>query len=88
MTLDEFLNNAHSLGLKINRKSVAKRAYIEYWVFSFGKYLSVKRINDHIKKDHPFKAEFLNGLLKIIDENFEKTGPLKKLYQTLVTRKN
>lgn len=109
MTLDEFLNNAQSLGLKINRKPVAKRdyidlesfflystihisasirtaRYIEYWVYSFGKYLSVKRINDHIKKGHPFKPEFLNGLLKIIDENFENTGPLKKLYQGKIAK--
>jgi hypothetical protein len=104
MNLDEFLDNAHSLGIKINRKIDTKRdyidlesfflystiyisssirvaRYIEYWAFSFGKYLSVKRINDHIKKGHPYRPEFLNGLLKIIDDNFDKSGPMKNLFQ-------
>jgi len=104
MNLEQFLDNAHSLGLKINRTSTTKRdyidlesfflyssihisssirvaRYIEYWTFSFGKYLSVKRIKDHIKKAHPFSPIHLNGLLKIIDENFDKTGPMKELYQ-------
>ncbi|MBC7540162.1 MAG: hypothetical protein H7281_15160 [Bacteriovorax sp.] len=104
MNLEEFLDNAHSLGIKINRSAEKRRdyidlesfflystihisssirvaRYIEYWAFSFGKYLSVKRINDHIKKGHPYKPEFLNGLLKIIDENFDKSGPMKNLFQ-------
>lgn len=104
MNLEQFLDNAHSLGLKINRTPTTKRdyidlesfflystihisssirvaRYIEYWTFSFGKYLSVKRIKDHIKKAHPFSPIHLNGLLKIIDENFDKTGPMKELYQ-------
>lgn len=103
MNIEEFLDDAHSLGIKINRTSDKKRdyidlesfflhstihisssirvaRYIEYWVYSFGKYLSVKRINDHIKKGHPYRPEFLNGLLKIVDENFEKTGPMKNLF--------
>lgn len=104
MNLEEFLNDAHSLGIKINRAIDKKRdyidlesfflystihisssirvaRYIEYWVFSFGKYLSVKRINDHIKKGHPYRPEFLNGLLKIVDDNFNKSGPMKTLFQ-------
>jgi len=104
MILEEFLDNAHSLGIKINRSSVKTRdyidlesfflystihisssirvaRYIEYWVYSYGKYLSVKRINDHIKLGHPYRPEFLNGLLKIIDANFDKSGPLKGLFQ-------
>lgn len=110
MNLDEFLDNAHCLGIKINRPIGKKRdyidlesfflqstihisssirvaRYIEYWVYSYGKYLSVKRINDHIKSGHPYRAEFLNGLLKIIDDNFDKTGPMKNLYQKRTTEK-
>jgi hypothetical protein len=53
--------------------------YVEYWTYCFGKYLSVKKINDHLKRGHPYRPKFLSGLLKIIDSNYEKTGPLKVL---------
>lgn len=61
--------------------SIRVARYIEYWTLVFGKYLSVKRIKDHIKNKHPYDQMYLNGLLKIVDENFEKTGPMKILYQ-------
>jgi hypothetical protein len=103
MNIDEFLDNSHNLGIKINRELKNKRDYIdlesyflystihlshsirvaryvEYWVHSYGKYLSVKLINDHIKNGHPFRQIFLNGLLKLVDDNFEKSGPMKKLF--------
>jgi hypothetical protein len=53
--------------------------YVEYWTYSYGQYLSVKKINDHIKKGHPYRPKFLSGLLKIIDDNYDKSGPLKVL---------
>ena len=110
MNLEQFLDCAQSLGVKINRSSKVKRTYIdlesfflyatvhisssiriaryiEYWTYSFGKYLSVKRLNDHIKKGHPFNPIFFNGLLKIIDDNFDKSGPLKVLYQKIEQKK-
>jgi len=110
MNLEEFLDDANSLGIKINRKVDKKRdyidlesfflystihisssirvaRYIEYWAFSFGKYLSVKRINDHIKKGHPYRPEFMNGLLKIVDDKFDKSGPMKCLFQKTTSEK-
>lgn len=62
--------------------SIRVARYVEYWVHSYGKYLSVKLIKDHIKKGHPYRKEFLNGLLKIVDDNFENSGPLKILHQS------
>jgi hypothetical protein len=111
MNLEQFLDTAHFLAVKINRTpkinrdyidiesfflystlhistSIRTARYIEYWTYVFGKYLSVKRINDHIKNSHPYNPIFLNGLLKIIDENFDKSGPLKILFQKKVIKKN
>lgn len=65
--------------------SIRVARYVEYWVYAFGKYLSVKRIGDHIKKNHPYRPEFLYGLLKIIDDSFDHTGPMKVLSKYLKT---
>lgn len=109
MNIEQFLDNSHALGIKINRASGKERdyidlesyflhatihisnsirvaRYIEYWAHSFGKYLSTKRLKDHIKNGHPYDPRFLNGLLKLVDSDFEKTGPMKELYQKLPTK--
>lgn len=102
MNLENFLDTAYFLGIKINRNIVTERKYIdiesfflystifmsdslrlaryvEYWTLSYGKYLSIKKINDHLKKNHPYKPKYLSGLLKIIDNNYDQSGPLKTL---------
>ena len=61
------------------RSSIRVARYIEYWTLACGHYLSVKKLNDLIKDGHPFDPIFLNGLLRIIDENYDKSGPLKVL---------
>lgn len=53
--------------------------YIEYWAHAYGKYLSVKKINDLIDKGHSYDPVYLFGLLRLIDRNFEKGGPFKIL---------
>jgi N-glycosylase/DNA lyase len=52
---------------------------IEYWTHSFGKYLSVRKLDKLIRDGYQYDPRILGGLLAIIERDFEDNGQYKVL---------